>query len=885
MSPATSQARLRTIVGGITVFGGLLSLAAALFVANEERERLLAEFQRRAGTQAQFTRELLSTYADSVYGLRVAFLAADEVGPDQFARAAADLLGRRSGVQALQWVPLVAAGERAAFEAEAGRRLERPYAIREPDGRGGLRPAGDRADYLPVLYSFPLAGNEATLGYDILSAPSGDFVARARERDQLVCSPQFRLIQDWEGPLGVKLMLPVFVPDGAGPPRLRGLVQGVFLVDHMLGEAHQLGFDEALDTTYFDASARGAEPAFLYRNRAGRAQREPPAADPEELVFRDAVDVGGRTWRVEIRLAPAWAREQYTLLPWLVLAGGLATTTFASLFVRTLLQRARRVEREVADRTAELRQTQRRLEEDIARRIEVERALQASEARLQAVLDHSPNSIFVKDLAGRYLLWNRRFEVVCGRPAAAIAGRTDAELFPAESAAAFREHDLAALAAGRALEFEETNFRDGALRTSIVHKFPLRDAGGGIHALCGIDTDITDRMQAERERREIERKLLEAQKLESLGVLAGGIAHDFNNILTSVLGNASLARHAVGPDSPAVRGLAQIESAARRAADLCQQMLAYAGKGNFVTGLVDCNEVVRGTATLLEVSISKNITLELRLDPDLPAVVADATQLRQIVMNLVLNAADAIGGAAGRITVATAPVRADADLLHGALGAPDLPAGDYVGLEVTDTGCGMTPETIARIFEPFFTTKFSGRGLGLSAVMGIVQSHRGALYVRSEPGRGSTFRLLLPAAAEAPPPAPVAAVGGGRLHGTVLVVDDEETIRLIAAEALDLHGATVLAAAGGEEALRLCRQHGRDIALVLLDMTMPGMSGEDTLRQLRQGGARPAVILMSGYSESEAMRRSADLGVAGFLQKPFEMEALIAKVRPFLGRG
>jgi CheY-like chemotaxis protein len=237
------------------------------------------------------------------------------------------------------------------------------------------------------------------------------------------------------------------------------------------------------------------------------------------------------------------------------------------------------------------------------------------------------------------------------------------------------------------------------------------------------------------------------------------------------------------------------------------------------------------------------------------------------------------------ITVTTFTREADATLLHSALGNPELPPGTYAGLEVTDNGSGMAPETIARIFEPFFTTKFSGRGLGLSAVLGIVQSHRGALFVESQPARGSTFRLLMPATtgptvSSAPPfSAPDERV---RLHGTALVVDDEEAVRSIAATVLEIHGATIFPAASGEAALELLRANQEKISLVLLDMTMPGLSGEDTLRRMRLLGARQPVILMSGYSESEAMQRSANLGVAGFMQKPFEVDTLLAKVKPFL---
>ena len=447
-------------------------------------------------------------------------------------------------------------------------------------------------------------------------------------------------------------------------------------------------------------------------------------------------------------------------------------------------------------------------------------------------------------------------------------------------------------AVGRAIQTRQVfeveyriRHRDGAKKWVLVRGRPVYAEDGSLRFLEGLAIDVTALKNAETQKLAIERKLLAAQKLESLGVLAGGIAHDFNNILTVVLGNASLVRAQLGPGHACHPKLEQIENAGRRAADLCLQMLAYAGKGQVAADRVNLSELVRGTASLLEVTISKKTKLELQLSGGLPPVLADVTQLRQIAMNLVINAADAIGEKPGRITVTTYVRAADAAVLHGALGHPDLPAGTYVGLEVADNGSGMTPETLARIFEPFFTTKFSGRGLGLSAVLGIVQSHCGALYVESQPGVGSTFRLLLPATqgdavvSVAPFSLAAAAI---RLRGTVLMVDDEAAIRSITTAVLEAHGARVLAATNGEEALALVRSQGDDISLILLDMTMPGLSGEETLCRLRELNARVPVVIMSGYSESETMKRSANLGVSGFIQKPFEIEPLLAAIRPHL---
>jgi two-component system cell cycle sensor histidine kinase/response regulator CckA len=346
-----------------------------------------------------------------------------------------------------------------------------------------------------------------------------------------------------------------------------------------------------------------------------------------------------------------------------------------------------------------------------------------------------------------------------------------------------------------------------------------------------------------------------------------------------MLGNATLAKQTVPVTSPIGEHLQQIEQAARRAADLCQQMLAYAGRKEIRAQRIDLSEIVRSTAALLRVSIHKNTRLTLQLDDALPAVLADRAQLQQILMNLVINAADAIGEAAGEITIVTFQRFATAELLRTALHQPELAAGNYVGFEVRDTGSGMSPETMARIFEPFFTTKFSGRGLGLASVLGIVQRHRGALFVESELGRGSTFRMWLKAESDRAPQSEAPAISPvQRLSGTALVVDDEDPVRDIIGRVLRRHGMKPVLASSGEEALQLYADHNDHFDLVLLDLTMPGLSGEQTLRALRERNAGQRVMVMSGYSEQDTMSRCAQLGVTDFIAKPFEVDVLLSKL-------
>jgi CheY-like chemotaxis protein len=374
------------------------------------------------------------------------------------------------------------------------------------------------------------------------------------------------------------------------------------------------------------------------------------------------------------------------------------------------------------------------------------------------------------------------------------------------------------------------------------------------------------------------------QKLESLGVLAGGIAHDFNNLLVAILGNAGLALMELPPESPARQTVLAIETAAQRAAELTRQMLAYSGKGRFVIERLNLSRIVEEMAHLLEVSVSKRAVLKYRFAPDLPAIEGDATQLRQVIMNLITNASDAIGDRSGVISISTGLMHADAAYLKTAYMDDALPEGDYVYLEVADTGLGMDEQTAERIFDPFFTTKFTGRGLGLAAVLGIVRSHRGAIKLYTEPGRGTTFKILFPTAGPAvpTPEEPVEAATTAPAVATILVVDDDETVRTVTRRMLEQSGYTVFQAADGAEALAIYRENQGAIDLVLLDMTMPHMDGEETFRELRRIDPRVRVLLTSGYNEQDATERFAGKGLGGFIQKPYRPQELLERIRSIL---
>ena len=386
--------------------------------------------------------------------------------------------------------------------------------------------------------------------------------------------------------------------------------------------------------------------------------------------------------------------------------------------------------------------------------------------------------------------------------------------------------------------------------------------------------------KAEENRLNLEKQMLSAQKLESLGVLAGGIAHDFNNILLAITGNVEMALRRIGKNGSPEKHLQRIKDAADKAADLSRQMLAYSGKGAFLVEQLDLNQLLEGMLQILEVSISKKTTLQLDLTKPLPTIEADATQIRQIILNLILNASEAIGEEEGEIRIATRCIYCEEDDFQANWRSKDYRAGDFVCLEVTDTGCGMAPETIERLFDPFFSTKFTGRGLGMSAVLGIIRSHKGAINISSELGGGSSFQVFLPASGGALKKTEHSAAGDEwKAQGKVLLVDDEQTVRDVGTEMLNELGFSVITAVDGRDAVQVYQQN-RDVDFVILDLTMPHMDGTECLRELKKINAAIKVLMSSGYSEQDVLQQQ---GSVGFVPKPYNIDCLEKAIRDVVG--
>ncbi|MDP8235834.1 MAG: PAS domain-containing protein [Candidatus Erginobacter occultus] len=512
-------------------------------------------------------------------------------------------------------------------------------------------------------------------------------------------------------------------------------------------------------------------------------------------------------------------------------------------------------------------------------------ALKESEERYRLLVDGIRDSVYILDREWRHILVNDAAELFTGLSKAELLGKKLTELFPGVEETAFFQV-FRRVMENREPETVTTehSFVDRRKGWYEVNVYPVPE---GI--LC-ISRDITERKRAERERLELERGVQRAQKLESLGVMAGGIAHDFNNILMVMLGNAELVLRELGPLSPARESLNDILTAGSAAAGLCQQMLSYTGKSSLAQSSIDLNSLIGDMGNLIRSSISRKAVLTLNPGDNLPPVEGDPSQIRQVVMNLLINASEALEEQSGYITLSTGLIDCGREeLARSEIGGEAAP-GRFLCLEVTDSGKGMDEATRRRIFEPFFSTKFTGRGLGLVSVLGIVRGHAGALLVESHPGRGSTFRVLLPVSAAGPAGGEevAAPAAGWRGKGKVLLAEDEGMVRSVTGQMLRGFGLEVLEASDGKEALDLYRKHREDLGLVLLDLTMPGLDGGEVLREIRHIDPEAKVVICSGYSEDDLARRFDRLDPSGVLHKPYSLASLsglLAGLLPPAGPG
>jgi PAS domain S-box-containing protein len=554
------------------------------------------------------------------------------------------------------------------------------------------------------------------------------------------------------------------------------------------------------------------------------------------------------------------------------------------------LQQARdRLEERVKERTAQLDRAVAGLEEEVAERRRVEYELRASEERWRNVSELSSDLSFALSRApdGSFTTeWVTQAIVrISGRSREEIEARGWHSIVHPEDIDRVMTH-LSQVRIGETREYDSRLLTpEGDVRWMKMRITGALSPVDGKLRVLGAGRDVTEARRAEEERRHLEAHMQEVQKLESLGLLAGGVAHDFNNLLAVVLGNEALAMSEAQPGSNLAKQLERIRSAAKHAEGLTSQMLTYSGKASLSLKPVDLSGLVEEMSPLLEASISRKCRLETSPGHGRTLAEGDPTRLRQVILNLVINASEALGDRPGRVAVRTGLMFADEAYLEDTFGSGELAQGEYVYLEVSDSGQGIDAETRKRIFEPFFSTKRSGRGLGLASVLGIVRGHHGAIKLATEPGGGTCFRILLPPASGfAIPAATWARKRPAEVRaGTVLVVDDDDAVREVASEFLVRDGLDVVTAGGGREALKVLRDDvAGKIDAVVLDLAMPDLDGRETLLEIRRLRPELPVVVASGFREDRNAERFPTEEIASFVRKPYEAEDLVDAVRAAL---
>jgi PAS domain S-box-containing protein len=761
-----------------------------------------------------------------------------------------DLAGRHPGITSLAFISQVPLADLEAYLKERPQLAglyHRPTSDPLP-----LLNSGQGGDYLIIELCEPGDRSAKALGLDVGTSRTQRMAAeRAEETGQPVLSGLLRFTMPEGVQEAVALYVPVFLgTELPGDPAarhaaLRGWVSAGIHVQPLMEEILR-GEDTGIAFEVVDTLANKG-PQRLYAS--------PDWPKGGRIDTMHMLVIGGREWQLRYALKPSFYQTEGRYQPIFLVLGGIVLSISLSALVWSLAgTRARAL--------------------NLAQRMNASlyEALQRNRSHIAA----TPLAVIETDADFHIQEWNPTAERIFGFSREQALGQDPRFLIPADGQAAVipRRVALRNSTGGTRVHMENLT-STGQQILCDWYNTALRDEEGRFIGAIFLADDVTERRRAES-------ALRQAQKLESLGVLAGGIAHDFNNLLTAILGNTEVALERIPADPTLRNALQRIEATTQRGSDLARQLLAYAGKAHFAVKPLDLNAIILEMGDLLSVSISKKVALHQDLQASLPPVEADSAQFQQVVMNLVINASEAIGDRPGTVTLRTRSKYYTQAELSAAFPGQVLEPGPYVRMDVEDDGCGMDAETIGRIFDPFFTTKFTGRGLGLSAMLGIVRGHRAGIHVESTAGQGTVFTLLFPSSEatvtfQVPEPEPSVA-----MSGIVLVVDDEGIIRDLARSGLESSGFHVLEARDGLEAVELFQSGHVTVDLVLLDMTMPRMGGAEAFRRIRALHPGMRVLLTSGYTQKESMESLADLPPDGFLQKPFRVRELVSMVRNVL---
>ncbi|HEY9072033.1 MAG TPA: CHASE domain-containing protein [Candidatus Ozemobacteraceae bacterium] len=843
----------------LLAFGILVTGLLAWSIHETDRRQLIQKFENEATLRANALHTAISQFHVDVVTIRAFFNASVSVSSQEFCQFVTPLVSKwLSDHPHFAWVPRFPADAPSSVLDTTGRTTIASFGTYQLD-RSDIRPtATHRYEYHYILYYEPHDSNAKFVGFDAMADPlHRSLLEKARDTGiDLLTNPVPLL---GEQATGFLLIVPVYTL--ASPPatleerrqsyvgaiigsfQTRSLMESILRPLPPTGLAVELLDDEPHPQQtmcrFEDALFQSPPPSSLLDH----GLRPSPLYHP--------FTVSGRRWAVMVTPSNSFldlhGTNEYLIVFW----AGLLISILLSLYLHALLMTRERAEMMVVTRTSNLA---------------------ATEARFRAILESTDEAIALFSRDGTIEAANSRFARFYQETPTGILGRKIDHLFADSVREKRRQRYQQVVETGQPL-FVEDFSND---RWYSVKLFPLFDDHQQVVSIASFTREITETKKHEAEQREFQARLQHTQKLESLGVLAGGIAHDFNNLLTAILGYSELISRHPAATTDTLQASSEIRRISLQAADLCRQLLAYSGKGLFDIRRVNLRSLVEEMKQMLLVSISKKVIMKLVFEEGIPEIDADPSQICQILMNLVINSSDAIGDKPGTLLVRIAPETCSKELLDGCINGSHLEPGLYAAIEVTDDGCGIDPAILPRIFDPFFTTKFTGRGLGLAAVLGAVGSHKGCLCVTSTLGKGTTIRVFLPAtrSTELTIPAAPVATSEGRIGGRALLVDDEEIVRKMTAQMLELFGCTVALARDGNEALEVFRPEPSGFRFALIDMTMPGISGDELFRELRALRPDLPVIICSGYSESEIKKCFGQTTALAFLPKPFLLQDL-----------
>ncbi len=892
--PPRSRIPLRTWVIPLAVLiGGVLVTAiAGMSARRAERERVEKEFEWMAKTARETIQARLDQLVDALETFRRRHSGREKINAAFFTREADLLRDDFNAIASIAWLPEVKQEDEQRFidvmRQELGTRFtirNRPMSV---DPGTAQNAAVDSTTMLetehlyPATYVSPTEQMRFMSGINFGRGPlTARLIERARSTGKITASERLRPLTNQQ-PFAHFIVLPVPVPATAAAatdaPPAQSANTGVFMVRLLLDRILEssLATNQELRVRIL-VSPRREHTEFpsrllLENTAAGIASRLADDADFAQFNKGRGADhfikLADKTWLLRTLPTNAWLSESRPGLPWLIIGAGLLLSVAVAAFVAWLLLRSLR---------SESRAEKSRLELDENRHL------------LRSILSDLPG------LCARWSAHNHRrplfmsegTEVLLGHSIISfIEGKTDYEaLIHPDDRFNVRDQLQNALHKGQPFEFEYRIINARNQESWLLERgHGIYDNTGKLKFYDSLAIDITGQKRAEHSKLDLERQMLENQKLESLGLMASGIAHDFNNLLTIILGYTTLIELNTDVESKLRPMMKQIELSARDASELCQQLLAYAGKKRFAMQAVPLNELIQNSLTLLKVSLRKNIELRLHLSAEEQHIWADPTQIKQIIMNLVLNASDAIQGESGQIMISSHHARRDEiDWSKFAITTAQRQS-QFCVLEITDNGAGMSEETCAKIFDPFFTTKKSGRGLGLAAVHGIIRAHHGGLRVRSQKGVGTTFTLYFPVAPSGSrsPRTPEAAISLGEFSGTALVIDDIENVRNATGELLSWFGFKVINAPDIAQAHELLSTMNESLRVVLLDLSLYEAATHDFRTLIANVSEKLPLIFMSGTSDAAELTSVGTEGKSRFLPKPFTAAQLGATLAELL---